>query len=492
LWSFSTEIVTAPVILSAEWLDTDSSGDLNDFDEIMVNFSEPVTGTVDYSDFVLLVASDAWGSGASATFMGNESVTIKLGAGVALTIDGVFNLAATTAGSPSGIAVSTTQIVGQTSSLPVAYGYTDIGGTISGSPPPQAVNPVPADLAINVPANQQLSWSPIAEADWYIVYFGTSSPGTYQGCQSATTFNPGVLSTGTTYFWRINPYNAFGTTTGNVWKFTTAAGPPGSLVWAKSAGGGSDDEGSAVSTLPDGTAFVTGYFRSTATFGNASQGGNETILTSAGEQDVFIAKYNPDGTLAWAKSAGGGFDDRGYGISAVPDGSAIVTGLFSGTATFGNASEGTEIVLSSAGGRDVFIAKYNPDGTLDWAKSAGDGSEDSGFGISAFSDGSAVVTGYYQWSAKFGAGEPNEITLTSPGGYDFFIAKYNPDGTLAWAKTTGPANGGRGSGVSALDDGSSIVTGHFWATTTFGPNEANETDLVSYGGFDVFIAKFNP
>ncbi|MCX6358080.1 MAG: hypothetical protein NT045_09470, partial [Candidatus Aureabacteria bacterium] len=65
-----------------------------------------------------------------------------------------------------------------------------------------------------------------------------------------------------------------------------------------------------------------------------------------------------DGDLVWAKRAGGTDWDEGCGIASLADGSVLVTGWFSGTATFGSDT------LTSAGDRDMFIARYNPDGTL--------------------------------------------------------------------------------------------------------------------------------
>ena len=64
-----------------------------------------------------------------------------------------------------------------------------------------------------------------------------------------------------------------------------------SVPWATQAGAGSTsaDGGSAVSTLSDGSAIVTGYFRGTATFGS-------TTLTSAGSYDAFVAKIDASGT----------------------------------------------------------------------------------------------------------------------------------------------------------------------------------------------------
>ncbi|MCX6357762.1 MAG: hypothetical protein NT045_07830, partial [Candidatus Aureabacteria bacterium] len=95
----------------------------------------------------------------------------------------------------------------------------------------------------------------------------------------------------------------------------------------RSARGGSDwDVGNAIASLTDGSALVTGGFRGTATFGPGEA--NEATLISAGDRDIFIARYNPDGTLAWAKRAGGTNWDGGNAIAALADSSALVTGYF--------------------------------------------------------------------------------------------------------------------------------------------------------------------
>jgi len=62
--------------------------------------------------------------------------------------------------------------------------------------------------------------------------------------------------------------------------------------------------------------------------------------------------------MTWAAQAGGSSYDYGYGITSLSDGSSIVTGEFSGTASFGDTT------LSSAGGEqdDVFIARLSPNG----------------------------------------------------------------------------------------------------------------------------------
>jgi hypothetical protein len=86
-----------------------------------------------------------------------------------------------------------------------------------------ASDPHPADGAVDVDPDAVLSWSPGDFADSHDVYFGTSSPGTFQGNQTATTFDPGTMAAGTTYYWRIDEVGAYGTITGTIWSFTTMA-----------------------------------------------------------------------------------------------------------------------------------------------------------------------------------------------------------------------------------------------------------------------------
>ena len=249
-----------------------------------------------------------------------------------------------------------------------------------------------------------------------------------------------------------------------------SAAPAPGVSWATKAGGTGATSGRGISALPDGSSIVTGEFSGTATFGS-------TTLISAGTNDVVTAKMNADGSWAWATKAGGSRLDSGYGVSALPDGSSIVTGYFSGTATFGS----TTLTSRFAWRSDVFTAKMNADGTWAWATKAGGTGFDYGYGISALPDGSSIVTGRFSGTATFGS-----TTLISAGSYGVFTAKMNADGTWAWATKADGSGDDRGNGVSALPDGSSIATGYFSGTATFG-----STTLISAGSWDVFTAKMN-
>ncbi len=92
----------------------------------------------------------------------------------------------------------------------------------------EAINPNPADGATNVSLyTAYLSWTSGSGATSHDVYFGTTSPGMFQGNQSGTTFDPGTMAYYTTYYWRIDEVNKWGKTTGTVWRFTTFRPPPG-------------------------------------------------------------------------------------------------------------------------------------------------------------------------------------------------------------------------------------------------------------------------
>jgi hypothetical protein len=91
-------------------------------------------------------------------------------------------------------------------------------------PPGQASNPSPNNGATSVSVDADLSWNAGSGATSHDVYFGTDSTpdsGELQGNQTATTYEPGTMANDTTYYWRIDEVNAEGTTTGNVWSFTT-------------------------------------------------------------------------------------------------------------------------------------------------------------------------------------------------------------------------------------------------------------------------------
>jgi hypothetical protein len=182
----------------------------------------------------------------------------------------------------------------------------------------------------------------------------------------------------------------------------------GNEKWVNKPAGVSNDVGYNLALDPHGNPIFVGSTNSTTlTFGN-------TVLTLAGGDDVFIAKYDTSGVAQWAKIAGGSSNDIGESIGVDADGSSYITGYFaSATMSFGSTT------ITTSATNDIFVAKYDASGALVWAKSAGGNGDDRTNCIGVNWHGEAFVTGYFtSLSCPLGGN-----TLTNGGTEDFFIAK---------------------------------------------------------------------
>jgi hypothetical protein len=123
--------------------------------------------------------------------------------------------------------------------------------------------------------------------------------------------------------------------------------------WAVSTGGSQEDEGNGVTVDSSGSAFITGYFTETVTFGS-------TTLTSSGKDDIFVAKISSSGIWQWAVKAGGSGADEGWGIAVDSSSNAYVFGVFTKNATFGSTILEQDFVYSGGGYThyDHFVAKF--------------------------------------------------------------------------------------------------------------------------------------
>jgi hypothetical protein len=110
--------------------------------------------------------------------------------------------------------------------------------------------------------------------------------------------------------------------------FVARLDPSGSHVWSKRFGDGADQTGLAVAVDGAGNAVVTGSFSGTLDFGGAFQ------ITSAGGQDLFAVKLDPSGNVLWAHGYGDVADQHGRGVAIDGSGNAILSGDFSGKITF--------------------------------------------------------------------------------------------------------------------------------------------------------------
>ncbi len=241
-------------------------------------------------------------------------------------------------------------------------------------------------------------------------------------------------------------------------------------------------------------------------------GSRFAVILAAG---VAVLTATTQGVAAdsflWALQAGGSGSDEGRGIATDSKGNRLVTGVFTGAATFG-AGEPKETTLVSAGGDDIFLAKYTRDGALLWAKRAGGSGGDVGNAVAVDASDRVLVVGQFAETAIFGAGEPRATTLKSIGETDIFVAKFAANGSLLWVKRNGTRDFDAAKGVAVDASANPLVVAGglvakyapngalIWAQTVHADLEgiaADATGNVLVTGSrdergDIFLAKLDP
>lgn len=248
----------------------------------------------------------------------------------------------------------------------------------------------------------------------------------------------------------------------------------GNVLWAKSTGGINSDYATGISTDASGNVYVTGYFASASiTFGS-------TTLTNAGVYDIYVVKYDINGNVLWATSAGGSIEDYGLGISTDAFGNVYVTGSFySPTITFG------PYALTNVGYADVCVVKYDASGNVLWAKNVGGSGYDSGQSITTDASGNLYVTG------NFGSPtitfDSTVLTNANAGHTDMYVVKYDASGNTLWARSSGGTYSDYGTGINTDASGNVYVTGGFQSSSiTFGSNT-----LTNGGICNMYVVKYD-
>lgn len=169
------------------------------------------------------------------------------------------------------------------------------------------------------------------------------------------------------------------------------------VYWGNKAGGASIEQGLAIATDNNGNTYAAGYFTGTCNFGGS------TSLTATGLSDIYVIKYNNLGVQQWVQKYGGPNDERARGIVVDNTGNIFLTGHFTGTTTIGSTN------LVSNGLDDALIIKLDNSGAVLWARSGGGTGPDLGYDVACDGAGNAVITGEIFNTATFGANVLNGV-----------------------------------------------------------------------------------
>ncbi|HEU0029920.1 MAG TPA: hypothetical protein VFQ53_04750 [Kofleriaceae bacterium] len=170
-------------------------------------------------------------------------------------------------------------------------------------------------------------------------------------------------------------------------------------------------------------------------------------------QGIVLAAVAPDGTIAWKRTLS---DDTTLSDVHVAvdshDATVIAAGLAGSIAGCPGGAQ------TSAGSRDIWLAKLAADGTFAWCARHGGSEPDRPAEVVVDASDHIVVAGYYAGSVDFGGRK-----LPGTNDAEMFVARYAPDGKLVYANRIS----GGGSTTSELYDvavdgkGTAVAVGGF-------------------------------
>ncbi len=263
--------------------------------------------------------------------------------------------------------------------------------------------------------------------------------------------------------------------------------------WGLTTGRAKRDEATDLSIDPQGNVYITGTFEDSM---DMAISGPKDFLHGYGYRDIFLAKYDPSGSKLWAYAFGDTRFDRSWAMTTDAQGAVYMGGVFGGHVDFDPGSDSSFLTSNPAGfWPDGYLAKYNTQGELVWAKhlltarnrSASQSATLFGItGIEVDANDDIIIGGMF-WDSVWLA--PNKLIVSQGSLADMFLAKYDNNGNLIWGIQMGGAGDQRIMSLSVDPQGNIFTTGFYFSNPDFDP--AGGTVLSSQGAEDIFLAKYS-
>ena len=274
------------------------------------------------------------------------------------------------------------------------------------------------------------------------------------------------------------------TSLGSIDAFVSKLDSSGNFLWAKRIGNSGGDNAKSVGVDTDGNVLIAGDFSGTVDFDPSDGTAN---LTSNGQGDIFISKFDPAGNFLWVKGFGGTSADSGIYLAVDRSGNIAVTGIFSNSVDFDPGAGNS--TLTSDGDWDIYVSKFDTNGNFLWSKRRGGTGRDIGDGVAFDSVGNIYSSGIFSGTVDFDPGLETS-TLTSTGSNDVFVSKFGPSGNYLWAKKFGGSSSDGSTPISVDGAGNIYASGDFTGTVDFDPTDG-VLNLTAVGTKDNFISKID-
>jgi hypothetical protein len=254
--------------------------------------------------------------------------------------------------------------------------------------------------------------------------------------------------------------------------------------FAYKIGGKGDDAPRKIAKDNQSNIYVAGQFIDTVDF----DPGPDSVKFNSKSFDIFVAKFDNNGKLIWARQMGGPNADRGESVFLDANLNVYIVGYFRDSCDFDPGSG--KFLLKSAGDVDVFVTKLDRNGNFIWAKSLGGTGSDLANEGFVNSKGEVCIAGGFTGTVDFDPGiGVNKIT--SSGLADCFILKLDSLGNYKWVYNYGGTGNDLLWSLKSDSKGNILATGGFLSTVDFDSDKTKTFNLTAAGGVDVYVIKIS-
>jgi hypothetical protein len=234
--------------------------------------------------------------------------------------------------------------------------------------------------------------------------------------------------------------------------------------WSKRFGDANGQSGYCIASNGGGV-YVGGEFFGTVDFG----GGN---LTSSGQSDAFLVKFDAAGVHQWSKRFGSTGFDLAEGIALDGAGFVYLTGGHYGTINFGGSD-----LTAPGDDANAFLAKFSAGGTHNWSKTFGDDVGQDGISVASSVDRVFLVAWNYG-TMNFGGKD-----LVSVADGDMCLAEFAWNGEHIWSGIYGGTQEQMPRSVAADQNYTAYACGYFQGSLDFGGGDLNQRSIFAQSGF---------
>ena len=247
----------------------------------------------------------------------------------------------------------------------------------------------------------------------------------------------------------------------------------GNLLWAIRIGSTGWDMPRDLAVDDAGNVIVTGAFNNTVDFDPGE--GTCNLISTGGVDNSFIAKYDTDGNLRWARKlhSSNNSNIQSTGLDADRFGTIYVSGDFFGTPDFDPGVQ--KFNLKNKRSSSGFVSMFDTDGNFLWARQLGWSDYLVGRDVAVDSRGNAFVTGY---------------SIDDGRDYNAFVAKIDAGGRLRWKRKIGGPDYDSGAAIVVGRKGNVFVKGEFTGTVDFDPGLGTKSLTSGHNG-GTYVAKFD-